>query len=305
MPEYTRSVAQFSDFLDVSATYIGVFVVYFVLAILLLKYVVKWQFFRIIRYLRKKHGNGHCLLQLVSTFFFIFLVFFPMAVALVWGYMLDQNAYLSTQLGWGIAFIMIFLTYSFLAIANWYGNRWALTGFTKALFSIALVSIVAYMISLVWIPDVYTYSGAAALLLGANFLSISKLLWIKNSANMVDVDCFLDQMILEDLSQLDWNSKVHYFKTETLNSNKFSYLFHVLIYFGTLVAFVVLNMQQMEDFGVIGGYHAGLVLFSDLSIFYFKSKHSDLIINRYSFKSSILLLNRLILCFQPLNWLAM
>lgn len=80
------SVAEFSDFWEVSSVYIIGFVVYFIASTLLLKFVVKWQLFRIISYMRKMHTSGHCLIQLVSSLFIMFIALIPILLALVWGY---------------------------------------------------------------------------------------------------------------------------------------------------------------------------------------------------------------------------
>lgn len=161
------------------------------------------------------------------------------------------------------------------------------------------------MIALILVPEEYTYSGASAVILGANFINISMLMWIKNSSGLIDVDTFLDQMCLENLSMLDWKSKVNYFKMETQNSHRLSYLANILFYFGTLIAFAIINAAQLEYITRIGWMHAGIIFFSDFSILYYRSKLGDVLVNKYVFKSALMLFNRLVLCFQPEHWLAM
>jgi hypothetical protein len=109
--------------------------------------------------------------MLISALFVFYLAFLPVVASLVWGYQLQAHADLSSQLGWGIAFIAIFVAYTFLGLSNWYGNNWALTGFTRSMFMLSILSIICYMASLIFIPDVFSFSGASALILGANFLS--------------------------------------------------------------------------------------------------------------------------------------
>ena len=80
-----NSIAEFSDFFDVSVPFLAYFVFYFVTATLIFRYVVDWQFFGIITHLKKKYNAGDCCLQLTSYLFFIYLVILPFVMALMWG----------------------------------------------------------------------------------------------------------------------------------------------------------------------------------------------------------------------------
>jgi len=241
----------------------------------------------------------------VSGLLLLFVVGVPLALALIWGFQLQAHANLSAQLGWGIAFIMIFISFSYLALTNWYGNGWALTAFTRLLFGVALLAVLGYLVALIALPDNYSYSGTSALILGVNFLNVSTIMWIKNSNALIDVDNFLEEMVFQDLTALDWKSKVNYFKSQTQNTNRLTYLANFLFYFGSLVAFAVVNAARMEFVDRVGWLHAGLIFFSDLAIIFYRNKQDAVFINKYTFKSGLMLLNRIIVCFEPVHWLAM
>jgi hypothetical protein len=112
-------------------------------------------------------------------------------------------------------------------------------------------------------------------------------------------------MVLQDLSALDWKSKAKYFKRESMNRNKCSYVFHLVFYLGSLIGYAILVASQMEAAERIGWAHAGQILLADIVIFYYFSKNKDLFLTRYFFKASLMLLVRIILCFRPIYWFSM
>ena len=105
----------------------------------------------------------------------------PATLLVYWGVTLVRLDVFSTYVAVGIPSMALMAICVGLAFADWYGHKWYMTRFTKAMLAIASVSCLVFCLAVTF-SGTYDYNGSSALLLGVNFMFSVNLMYLRSDA---------------------------------------------------------------------------------------------------------------------------
>jgi hypothetical protein len=119
----------------------------------------------------------------------------PFIVYIVWGALLTASSNVQNHYGFSIMFLTISVHFLSLAILTWKVRSWHLTFLVKASFLISLFFLFCYLLSVIFLPEYFSYTGITAIFMTLGFLFICIVHFlIDHMRNRVYIDSFIKKM---------------------------------------------------------------------------------------------------------------
>jgi hypothetical protein len=118
----------------------------------------------------------------VLILWWLYVIVAPPTLLVYWGVTLVWLDVFSTYVAVGIPTMALMAICVGLAFADWYGHKWYMTQFTKAMLAIAPVSCLVFCIAVTFSGGTFDYNGSSALLLGVNFMFAVNLIYLRSDA---------------------------------------------------------------------------------------------------------------------------